>query len=238
MSNLIDEILEELTEWEFVTSTGSSYSTTKIGKRVSDLYIDPLSARWIITSLEKKLDTVGVLYMIANTLEMRPYVKPTQEAEDMFVMYRHMNKESSVLDAYDSTEYGYYDPLRAFSTAMMLNDWMSEVRENEIVKKYSTTPGALYTKLSNADWLAYSAIELSTLLHRSAHDLIEARVRLRYGIKEELLDLVRLEQIGRVRARILFINGIRSVADMRRNRAKVAVLLGKETSEKVLAQLD
>jgi helicase len=238
ISNLIDEILEELSEWGFVARTGSSYSATTIGRRVSELYIDPLSARWIIASLEKKLDALGVLYMIANTLEMRPYVKSTQEAEEMFIMYRHMNKDSAVLDAYDSTEYGYYDPLRAFSTAVMLNDWISEVRENEIVRKYSTTPGALYTKLSNADWLAYAAIELSRLLHRSAHDLIEARVRLRYGIKEELLDLVRLEQIGRVRARILYSNGIRGIADIRQNRAKVAALLGKEISEKVLAQLE
>jgi helicase len=238
ISNLIDEILEELSGWEFVKRTGSSYSATTIGQRVSELYIDPLSARWIIASLDRKLDTLGVLYMIANTLEMRPYVKSTQDAEEMFVMYRHMNKDSSILDAYDSTEYGYYDPLRAFSTAVMLNDWISEVRENEIVRKYSTTPGALYTKLSNADWLAYAAIELSRLLHRSAHDLIEARVRLRYGIKEELLDLVRLEQIGRVRARILYINGIHGIADIRQNRAKVAALLGKEISEKVLAQLE
>ena len=139
ISNLIDEILDELSGWEFVTSKEGTYSATKIGRRVSELYIDPLSARWIIVSLEKKLDTIGVLYMIANTLEMRPYVKATQEAEDLFVMYRHMNKDSAVLDEYDSAEYGYYDPLRAFSTAVMLNEWMGEVRENEIVKKYSTT---------------------------------------------------------------------------------------------------
>ncbi len=238
ISNIIDEILEELVGWEFVTRKGDIYVATKIGKRVSDLYIDPLSARWIIASLEKKLDVVGVMYMIANTLEMRPYVKATEEAEEMYVMYRNMNKESAVLDAYDSTDYGYYDPLRAFSTAVMLNEWMSEVRENEIVKKYSTTPGALYSKLNNADWLAYAAIELSTLLHRSAHDLIEARVRLRYGIKEELLDLIRLEQIGRVRARILYNNGIHSVADIRQNKSKVVTLLGKEIAERVLAQVE
>jgi len=238
ISNIIDEILEELVAWEFVTQKDDAYIATKIGKRVSELYIDPLSARWMITTLEKKPDTLGMLYMIANTLEMRPYVKSTQEAEELFVAYRHMNRNSAVLDEYDSAEYGYYDPLRAFSTAVMLNDWISEVRENEIVKKYSTTPGALYSKISNADWLAYSAIELSRLIHRSAHDLVETRVRLRYGIKEELLDLVRLEQIGRVRARILYSNGIRSVADMRDNRARVSALLGKEIAERVLSQLE
>ncbi len=238
ISNLIDEILDELGEWEFITKSGEDYLATRIGRRVSELYIDPLSARWLITSLEKKLDTVGILYMLTNTLEMRPYVRSTPEAEEQFVMYRRMNKESSVLDAYDSAEYGYYDPLRAFSTAMMLNDWMGETRENDIVKKYNTTPGALYTKLNNADWLAYSAIELARLLHRSAHDLIETRVRLRYGIKEELLDLVRLEQIGRVRARMLFSNGIRGVADIRKNDALVRRLLGNDIAEKVLSQLD
>ena len=41
------------------------------------------------------------------------------------------------------------------------------------------------------------------------------RFRLRYGAKEELLALLRLEGIGRVRARILFNNRIRDLADIK-----------------------
>ena len=62
------------------------------------------------------------------------------------------------------------------------------------------------------------------------------RVRLRYGIKEELMDLVRLSQIGRVRARLLYENGIRSVADIKADPARVRRILGKETAEMIFRE--
>jgi len=111
------------------------------------------------------------------------------------------------------------------------------MKEPDIVRKYSSTPGALYTKISNADWLIYSAIELAKIVKVSTRKIVETRVRLRYGIKEELLDLVRLQQIGRVRARMLYSNGIRDIESIRQNRTKVASILGKEISEKVFSQL-
>ena len=51
INNIIDEILLELEEWEFVESNNHEYRATKLGKRVSELYIDPLSAKWIVDSL-------------------------------------------------------------------------------------------------------------------------------------------------------------------------------------------
>ena len=177
-----------------------------------------------------------MLFMISNTLEMRPYVRVTADAEDHYAAYLHTHRRLMLRES-DPMDYGNYNPEGAFSTALMLNDWTEEMREPEIVDKYSSTPGALYTKITNADWLIYSAIELSKILGMSSRKLIEMRVRLRYGIKEELLDLVRLQQVGRVRARTLYINGIKSVNDIRNNRARAASLLGKEVAEKVLAQI-
>jgi len=40
--------------------------------------------------------------------------------------------------------------------------------------------------------------------------------RIVYGIREELLDLVRVKGIGRVRARILFRYGIKNLDDLRK----------------------
>jgi helicase len=153
-------------------------------------------------------------------------------------MHRNMLSDKALFRDYESLDYGIYEPEKAFATALMLNDWMEEIKENKIVEKYSTTPGALYTKLTNADWLLYSSIELAKLMHVSTHDLMNINVRLKYGIREELLELVRLEQIGRARARLLFINDIRTVNDIRNSREKVVKLLGKEIAEKVLKQLD
>jgi helicase len=237
IDSMIDGVVDDLLEWEFMEETGGAYRATKVGERVSQLYIDPLSAKWIVDSLERELDTVGILYTISNTLEMRPHVKATEEAELGYAAYMHASK-SKATDGYMDMDYGYYDPVRAFSTALMLRDWMEEVKEPDIVKRYSTTPGGLYSKMTNADWLIYSAAELARILHRPARKIVEARVRLRYGIKEELLDLVRLEQIGRVRARMLYTNGIMGVQDIRGNREKVVRVLGKEIAGKVFEQLN
>jgi helicase len=238
INNIINEVLIELEEWEFIENEGNKYyRATKLGKRISELYIDPLSAKWIVDSLKNDLDTTGMLYMISNTLEMRPHVKVTTEAEETHVAYQYLTHSSKTSGDYYKMSGEYY-PTKAFSTALMLRDWMDEMKEPELIKKYSSTPGALYTKLANADWLIYSSTEIARILKKSQHKLIETRVRLRYGIREELLDLVRLEQIGRARARLLYINGIKKVSDISHNKEKITSLLGKEIAQRIFNQIE
>ena len=234
IKRVVSSVLRDLLEWDFIMGSDSGYDATKLGKRVSELYIDPMSAKWILDSLPYAEDALSTLYMVSNTVEMRPYVKPTEEAEAEFVRYGRM---SSAIYENESMAYGYYDPVSAFSTALMLGEWINEADESAIVKKYKTTPGVLYIKLSNADWLIYSAIEIAKIMHKSIHRLVETRVRIRYGIKEELLDLVRLEQVGRVRARRLYSNGIKSVQDIRANAELARSVLGNEVAKKVFMQL-
>ncbi len=238
LNRIIGRVLKELQEWNFVENYGSMYRATKIGERVSELYIDPMSAKWMIDSLPKASDGISVLFMISNTVEMRPYVKIVEEAEERFFSYQQMIESEGGYIL--SEEVGYYDPLKPFSTSIMLNDWVGEKHEQEITAKFGTTPGALYTKINNADWLLYSAAELGKLLKISSRKLVEMRVRMRYGIKEELMDLVRLEGIGRVRARLLFMNGIPDVKSMRKDgsREKVERLLGKELAKRIYEQLN
>ncbi|MDE1833173.1 MAG: DEAD/DEAH box helicase [Candidatus Micrarchaeota archaeon] len=239
IANVINEVLNELKEWEFVEEIERDvFRATRLGKRVSELYIDPLSARMMLNAIDGEMEIMDILFMISNTLEMRPHAKQTEEAEAQYILHIHSRKQKRMLTDPYSMDFGYYDPARAFSTALMLRDWMEEAKEPAIVEKYSSTPGFLFNKVTNADWLLYSAIELTKIMHKSVHKMIEARVRMRYGIKEELLDLVRLEQIGRARARLLFANGIRGVKDIRENRDKVTRLLGKEIAEKVFSQLE
>ena len=229
INRILEEVIDELDEWGFIDADGSRFTATRLGKRVSELYIDPMSAKWIVDMLSSEPDSIGMLYMISNTLEMRPHVKATREAEEMYYsLVNVMNVPVSASDDY---------PEKAFSTALMLRDWMDEKREQEIMDRYSTTPGALYTKITNADWLLYASSEIARILRMPQRELMNIRVRMRYGIREELLDLVRLEQIGRVRARALYINGIKKASEIIPNREKVASILGKEVAEKVFAQL-
>ncbi|MDE1762174.1 MAG: DEAD/DEAH box helicase [Candidatus Micrarchaeota archaeon] len=232
----VSTILEELGRWGFIERKGSIYAATKLGARVSELYIDPLSARKMIVLLEKERDDLASLFMICNTIEMKPHVKTTEEAEEKFVHYG-----SLLATEIGGAEFeGIYDyPEKAFSTAMMIEDWMAEKTEPELVKKYSSTPGALFSKVSNADWLLYAAAEIAKIMHIPTMDLIELRVRTRYGIKKELLDLVQLEQVGRVRARTMFAQGIKSRADLRKQGMDKTLekLFGPEVSRRIMEQV-
>jgi len=46
-------------------------------------------------------------------------------------------------------------------------------------------------------------------------EVAKLRFRLKYGVKEELLALLQLKNIGRVRSRRLFYNRIRTIADVK-----------------------
>jgi len=234
---ILKDVLKELESWGFVTKQGSVYEPSRIGARVSELYIDPLSAKWLIDTLPKVSDDISYLFMVCNTLEMRPYVKATEEANEIFFDYQHLLHNTGA--NFDADAIGYYDPVKPLSTALMLRDWISEMPERDMVKKYGTTPGSLFVKLGNTDWLLYASYELSKILHTGTAKLLELRVRAKYGIKKELLDLTRLEQVGRVRARLMYDNGIRRVADLRMGGAeeKIEKLFGKEIAKKIMEQL-
>ncbi len=230
METIIGMILAELEEWKFIEGYAGAYRPTKIGSKVSELYIDPVSAKWLIDSMPRADDEVARLFVVANTLEMRPYSRVTEEALLGLQGYRRF---------LEGLHWDNREPERAFSTALMLRDWIDERSEKEIMERYGESPGSLYVKLSNADWLLYSCTELAKLLKLSYTDLLQTRVRVRYGIRKELLDLVRLEQVGRVRARRMYSEGIKGIADLRKSGAekRLESLFGKEIAERIYSQV-
>ncbi|MEM3781868.1 MAG: DEAD/DEAH box helicase [Candidatus Micrarchaeaceae archaeon] len=233
---MASSIVDTFVEWSFVEQAGSAYSATRLGKRISELYIDPLTAKWLVDVLPRVHDELGILFAISNTLEMRPYAKATESAEMAISSYLPLLKSARI--DYEE-EAPFYDPVRPMSTALMLGDWADEKQERDIIAEYGTTPGALYSKVTNADWLLYSSIELAKLIGVSVAKLHEMRVRVKYGVRKELLDLIRLEQVGRVRARLMYNNGIRRVADLRNEGSadKLSRLFGNEIARKILSQV-
>ena len=75
----------------------------------------------------------------------------------------------------------------------------------------------MFRHTESAQWLLYSAQSIAEVFHftKLTFFLEGLRNRVRYGIKEELLELAALKGIGRVRARILFAHGIHTNAGIR-----------------------
>jgi helicase len=135
----------------------------------------------------------------------------------------------------------FEDWLAALKTARLLEDWANEVDEDRIAERYGVGPGDIRGKVDTAEWLLRAAETLARDVDGIDGDVVvqvrEARKRLEYGVREELLDLAGVRNVGRKRARRLYEAGIESRADLRE--ADKAVVLGalrgrERTAERIL----
>jgi len=95
-------------------------------------------------------------------------------------------------------------------------DWAEELTEDKILEKYGVRPGEITAKLQHSDWLLYACTELARIeqLQPIIKILKHNRIRLKQGVKSELLPLLQFKGIGRIRARKLFFNNIKTVKDI------------------------
>ncbi|MCK4635168.1 MAG: extensin, partial [Candidatus Aenigmarchaeota archaeon] len=83
--------------------------------------------------------------------------------------------------------------------------------------------------------------ELGNLLRlrEEIRTIRKVRTRIKYGIKEELVKLVKLREIGRVRARILYDSGFRTISSLNKApKERLGDLLGPKIAQKVMEQLN
>ncbi len=240
--NLI-RIIETLKDFGFLVENEDKLSATKIGKRISELYIDPLTGHHFIKCLVRSNNMKSIpfsyLHMIANTLEIKPlFSVNSRDFEELEKSV--LQKQSFLTETPEEWDDEYEDFIKTVKFAIILNNWINEMHEDVMLEKYNITPGELRTKLMNVDWLLYSVHELALLLgyKDTLKDLKKLRVRIKYGVKEELLPLVRLEDIGRIRARKLWSNNLKSLEDLRKISLDVLQkIIGKNIALEIKKQL-
>jgi helicase len=127
--------------------------------------------------------------------------------------------------------------LSALKTARLLEDWADEVDEDRLAKRYGVGPGDIRGKVETAEWLLGAAERIAGDRGFDAVAVREAKKRVEDGVREELLDLTGVRNVGRKRARRLFEAGIETRADLRE--ADKSVVLGalrgrRKTAETIL----
>ncbi|PVX27671.1 MAG: extensin [Candidatus Bathyarchaeum sp.] len=202
---------------------GDKLYATKFGRRVSELYIDPLTGVVIRDALNKRaqrLTDTSFLHMVARTPDMYPKMRPYSNEMDSLQFFIEDHQDEFMVDLPDPwmDRIAFEEFLGEAKLAQVLKAWMDETTEDEMIERFSVQPGDLYRLISTAKWLVHASNELATLFKHK--DLLEhlARltVRIEKGVKPELLPLVTLEGVGRARARILFNSGLRSMDDLKR----------------------
>ncbi|MBI2138553.1 hypothetical protein HYU13_03115 [Candidatus Woesearchaeota archaeon] len=227
----IGQMLELLEEWGFLQDTKKEFASadeidearflaTPMGKRVSELYLDPYTAHGFILAMQKAskkpLIDFCFLHMLSSTLEIRPLLRV--KAKEYDAVNGIVNKFGTALYIQEPNLYDeeYDEYLNAIKTAQFLKEWIEEKDEEYLLESFSIRPGEIRSKIDLADWLCYCAIELGKLLeiNHVVKELLKLRIRIQDGVKEELIPLLKLKGIGRVRARRLFKNGIKSIGDV------------------------
>ena len=95
--------------------------------------------------------------------------------------------------------------------------WLEERDEDYITSKFGIGPGDIYRYVQLYNWLLYSLHEIATLYKRTTlkNFVKKIQLRIKYGVKQELLELVSLKGIGRVKARILYNHGYNSIKSLK-----------------------
>ncbi len=239
IENMLYNIVERLEEQNFI-KRDSGFEVTRIGKRVAELYLDPETAHKLIKAMEHGLGEMDYLLLISSANEMDSFRVRKSEIEKIEEKLAKI-EDKIRLEIPDNWDIEYDNFLNYFKTATVLEEWVNERGEDFLLDNYGVTPGGLRTKVGIADWILYSCQELGNLLRlrEEIRTIRKVRTRIKYGIKEELVKLVKLREIGRVRARILYDSGFRTISSLKKApRERLGDLLGPKIAQKVLEQLN
>ncbi len=206
--NIIN-IINGLKDWKFAEEKNTKLNLTPVGNRINQMYIDPLTAeRYIVNFLEMaeqfgSYDDITILFILCTATEMPLLYISRGEEDDILGEFlsqeNHKELEETGGDTY----------LEKFKTANMFNAWLNEKSENYIYSTFNAPPGLLHQKVEILQWLTYAACEIGKILKfPQIKQLMEMHIRVKYGIRKELIELIGVKGIGRVRARALFNAGI------------------------------
>lgn len=201
--SVVEKVVSQLKDMDFLRERKSRLLATPAGKRVAELYVDPLSAHTFIQSMAKPLDDLGFLMVLQRATESRPLLS-VKRAEEQALWDEWFEKLSG--DEADE------ESLQRYKSAKLLQAWINEKSEDAVLETLDVPPGVLHGRVKIQEWLAYAYSELAYLLNQSTALSVARpmRKRLQYGVKAELLPLIAMRGVGRVRARRLWFRGIRT----------------------------
>ncbi|MFO7676977.1 MAG: DEAD/DEAH box helicase [Thermoplasmatota archaeon] len=214
----IDESLDFLLSNDFITKNNDYYIATLFGTQTSSLYIDPLSALQMKKSLmhshKREITPLSFLHTICSTPDVRSlYLRGTDSwVEENFEQYKNcflLTVPSKV-----DNEFEWF--LSDLKTALLLQDWINEISYDRIVSKYNIWPGDIHNIVEISEWLLHALREFARMYEYSyVSDITDLIIRVRNGCRQELLNLIELKGIGRVRARAIFNEGFKTINDLR-----------------------
>ncbi|MEM1605115.1 MAG: DEAD/DEAH box helicase [Fervidicoccaceae archaeon] len=215
-----EKVLDFLSNNDFIENRNGRYTATKLGKVVSEVYLDPMTVvvfRNLVKKATRRLSDFGMLYIIAVSPDMPSLLVRRREEEQLeSLLDVYYNEIPGTMD--DAYIPSWEEYLSRLKTALFLYDWINEKPEQEIVEKYDLGPGDIRSLAETAEWIAHGLKKVSLMLEGIdsyvAQKLETIEIRLRYGVKEDIIELLAIQGVGRVRARRLYLAGFRTIEDI------------------------
>ncbi len=216
----INSALQFLADNDLITLDASdSMHATPLGECTSRLYISPESAI-IFSSVFSNTETrnpLALLDLICQTPDQPITYVAKSELEEYESLFEN-ELDELVGNTYDCLQDhdAFMKRLAQFKTACLLQSWISEASERELTEEYGVGMGDVHRFAESAEWLAHAGLQIAQLLgvHSYVPILQSLQTRLKHGVREDILQLVEIRNIGRVRGRMLHSHGFRSIADL------------------------
>lgn len=232
LTHIVEKIMQFLLAEKMISSGGpvrpdflphhaAPLYPTSFGAMISQLYLDPRSGIILRDGLGAAAGAVpapdALFHLICCCPDMDLITFGKGDYEPLLQEADSARHTLLITPPERATEAEEYRHLQALYTVRMIRAWITETSEEDITEEFGIGTGDLRRVTESADWLLYSAERIAGLVGADQiHPLIrELRRRVLYGIKDELLELVSLKGIGRVRARNLFRKGYRTLADIK-----------------------
>jgi helicase len=223
----ISKQLEKLKEYGMITEE-NGFKPTKFGIRVFYLRIDPETAFNMTGYVEDYVrgtkHTFGILHMITNLPEFYlRYPIPEKYQDDMDAL---INKNEKL---YTQQRFSSED---CFKSLLILYKWIDAMTYQNMSEHFDAEPGDIFYIKENAKDLVYTFTEIVKFWRDYAQENEQKRIVSEYqnlidesdllkqqiihGIPEKYLELVKINQIGRVRAQVLYKNGYKDRVSLKK----------------------
>ncbi len=244
---LISGIFDFLERQGFIEKSGFRYFATSFGQCISRLYIDPVSGIILRNGLrrmeqESRRTEIGLLHLICCCVDAE-LLHLTKSDYDELEAFISTHSDQFILTEEDIPAFeDFYYYLMTIKTTSLLASWINEEKEDILCDEFNIGPGDIHRHVESAQWLLHATGVLAQLFeyHTLTFFVEEMRLRVKYGIREDILELVSLKGIGRVRARNLFEKGIRRLSDLKFTTAdELAQIsqIGKAVAKDILKQV-
>jgi helicase len=208
------------------------YQATQMGERITQLYLDPLSASILRTGLrravrrsvraDRPVTDFGLLHLAVATPDFNSLWAKTADMEANSPVWLKANSAEDEL----LVDPGYAEAMLSnIKSAWMVEEWTEEATIRDLESRLDVSPGDVHHRVDLMGWLLAGAqhVLMADDVFSDEHmhiisDIVQQisilQQRVRHGCKTDLLQLVNIRHVGRQRAREMASLGLRQPNDV------------------------